>query len=72
MSILSGLALYGYMEIGILKSMEVTHSPIWREVLIVSSISNLNFATLRNLFRLLRSSIGLQWLLRFGTKISRL
>ena len=37
------------------------------EVLIVSGVSILNFSALRNLFRLLRSSIGLHLL--FGTVV---
>ena len=49
--------------------MDITHSPVWREVLIVSGVSFLNFSTLRNLLRLLRSSIGLHLLFGFGTKI---
>ena len=38
----------------------------------VSGVSILNFSTLRNGFRLLRSSIGLHLLLGLGTKNSRL
>ena len=43
-----------------LKSMEVTHSPICREVLIVSLVSILNDSVLRKVFKVLRSRIGLQ------------
>ena len=46
-----------------LKSMDVTHSPVWREVLIVFGVSILNFSALRNLLRLL--------LFGFGTKNNR-
>ena len=37
--------------------MDVTPSPVWREVLIVSGVSILN--VFKNLFRVRRSSIGL-------------
>ena len=50
-----------------LKSMDVTHSPVCREVQIIFGVSILNFSSLRNLLRLLRSSIGLH-LSGFGTK----
>ena len=55
-----------------LNSIEVTHSPCWREFVMVSGISILNFSTLMNGFSLLRSSIDLHRLLGFGTKNSRL
>ena len=48
-----------------LRSMEVTHSHVWREVLIVSGLSILHFSVLRNLLRLLRSSIALDLLFDF-------
>ena len=55
-----------------LKSMEVTHSPECREVLIVSGISIVNDSEFKKVFKLLRSSIGLHRLLGLGTKNSRL
>ena len=51
-----------------MESIDVTHSPVWREVFIVFGVSILNFSTLRNWLRLLRSKMGLHWLLGFGTK----
>ena len=66
----SGLVLYGFMEAVVLEILNVTHSPVWREVLIVSSVSILNFPALRNLFRLVRSSIGLHQLFGLGIKNS--
>ena len=48
--------------------MDVTHSPVWREVLIVSVVSILNFFALRNVLKLLISSIGLHLLFGFGTQ----
>ena len=41
-----------------LKSMDVTDSPVWRKVLILSSVSIMNFSVFRNLFRVLRSKTG--------------
>ena len=70
--IFPGLFLYWYVEVGILKSIEVTHSPCWREVLMVSGVSILNFSALRKRFNFLRSRMGLQRLFGFGTKKSRL
>ena len=55
-----------------LKSMEVTHSPIYREILIVSGVSNLNDSVFRKVFKGLRSRIGLHRLLGLGTKNSQL
>ena len=43
-----------------LKSIEATHSSCWREVLMVSGVSILNFFALRKRFSLLRSRIGVQ------------
>ena len=51
-----------------LKSMEVTHSPACREVLIVSGVSILNDSVFRKVFKVLRSKIGLHRLLGLGTK----
>ena len=53
------------MEVGILESMDVTHTTVCREVQIVSGVSILNFSALRNLLKLLRSSIGLHMLFGF-------
>ena len=61
----------GIWKYASLKSMDVTHSAAWREVLIVSGVSILNFSALRNLLLLLRSSRGLHLLFRFGTKNSQ-
>ena len=67
--IFPGLFLYWNMDIlAPLKSIEVTHSPCWTDVLMVSGVSILNFSALRKRFSLLRSSIGLHLLLGFGTK----
>ena len=55
-----------------MKSIEVTHSPCCREVLMVSGVSILNFSTLRKRFSLLRSRMGLHLLLGLGTRKSRL
>ena len=41
-----------------LKTMKNTHSPACREVLIVSSVSILNDFVFRNVFKVLRSKIG--------------
>ena len=38
------LVLNGYVEVGVLKSMDVTHSRVWREVLVVFGDSILNFS----------------------------
>ena len=51
-----------------MKSMDDTHSPVWREVVIVSGVSILNFSVFSNLFRVLRSKIGLHRLFGFGTR----
>ena len=51
-----------------LKSMDVTHSPAWREVLIVSGVSILNVPVFKKVFKVLRSRIGLHRLLGLGTK----
>ena len=66
--IFPGLFLYRDMEV----SIEVTHSPCQRDVLMVSGVSILYFSVLRKRFNLLKSSMGLHLLLGFGTKNSRL
>ena len=53
-----------------LKSMDVTHSPDFREALIVSGVSFLNESEFKTVFRVLRSRIGIHWLLGLGTKNS--
>ena len=53
-----------------LKSMDVTHSPVCREVLIVSGISILNDSVFRKVFKVLRSKIGLHRLLGLGKRNS--
>ena len=58
----------GMWKYASLKSMEVTHSPACREVLIVSGVSILNDSVFKNLFSALRSKMGLHWLLGLGTK----
>ena len=60
----------GMWKYASLKSMEVTHSPACREVLIVSGVSILNDSVFRKLFTLLRSKMGLNRLLGLGTKNS--
>ena len=55
-----------------LKAIEVTYSPCWWDILMVSSSSILNFYALMNTFSLLRSSMGFHRLFGFGTKKSRL
>ena len=67
----------GWLFIGIwkyvsLKSVEVTNSPACKEVLIVSGVSTLNDSVFKNLFRVLRSKIGLYRLLGLGTRNNRL
>ena len=61
MYVLPGMTLNWYMEYVSLKSMEVTHSPACREVLVVSGVSILNDTVFKILFRVLRSEIGLHW-----------
>ena len=58
------------MEVGVPESKDVTHSPVCREVRIISGVSILNFSALRNLLRWLKFSIGLHMLFGFGTKNS--
>ena len=62
-----GLDVYWDVEVGVLEvhGLEVMHSPGWREVLIDFGVSVLNFSVFRNLFRVLRSKIGLHccWVL---------
>ena len=50
-----------------LKSMDITHSPVCMEVLLLSADSMLNYSNFKNLFRVLRSRIVLH-LLGFVTK----
>ena len=52
--------------------MDVTQSPVCKEVLILSGVSILNFSDFRNLFSELKSRICLHLLLGFGTNKSRL
>ena len=54
------------------RSIEVTHSPFLREAWIDSGVSMLNFETVVNWFRELRSITGLQQFIGFGTKKSQL
>ena len=61
-----------YVEVCFLKSMDVTHSPAWREVLIVSGVSILNVPVFKKVFKVLRTRTGLHRLLGSGTKNSRL
>ena len=55
-----------------LKSMDVTHFPTWREVLMVSGVSILNDPVFKKVFKVLRSRMGLHRLLGLGTKNSPL
>ena len=57
-----------------LKSIEVTHSPACREVLIFSDVSILNDSVFRNrkVLKVHRFKIGLHQLLGFGTSNSLL
>ena len=57
----------GISKYASLKSMD-NLSPVWREALIVSGVFILNLSALRNLLRLLRSSLYLHLLFGFGTK----
>ena len=66
--VLPGLTVNWYVEVCFLKSMDVTHSPAWREVLIVSGFSILNVPVFKKVFKVLRSGIGLHRLLGLGTK----
>ena len=63
---------FGIWKYVSLKSMEVTHSPVCREVLIVSGVSILNDSVFRKVFKGVRSRICLHRLLGLGTKNSRL
>ena len=63
---------YGYMEVGVREINGCDILPRLEAVLIVSDISILYISALRNLFRLLRTKMGLRRLLGFGTKNSRL
>ena len=62
----------GMWKYASLKSMDVTHSPAWREVLIVSGVSILNVPVFKKVFKVLRTRTGLHRLLGSGTKNSRL
>ena len=62
----------GIWKYASLKSMDVTHSPTWREVLMVSGVSILNDPVFKKVFKVLRSRMGLHRLLGLGTKNSRL
>ena len=53
-----------------LKSMDVTHRPFYLEVLMVSAVSTLMVSDFRYLLNYLRSRIGLNLLLVYGTKKS--
>ena len=70
--VFSGMFLYRDMEVSIFEIYRSNHSPVWREVLMVSGVSILNFSTLRKRLSLLKSSMGLHLLFGFGTKNSRL
>ena len=65
-----GLTVNWYWKYASLKSIEVTHSPACREVLIVSGVSILNDSVFRKVFKVLRPKIGLHQLLGLGTKNS--
>ena len=72
-NVLLGLTLNQYVEVyASLKSMEVIYSLACMEVLIVSGVSILNNSVFKNLYKVLRSSIGLHWLLGLGTRKSLL
>ena len=65
--------MYWNVKIDILEVyMDVTHFPVWREVLILSGVFILNFSVFRNLIRVLRFKIDLNLLLGLGTKKCRL
>ena len=73
-SLATTMKLHGnwYMEVWVLKSMDVTHSPACREVLIASGVSILNDSEFTEVFKVLRSRTGLHRLLGLGSKNSRL
>ena len=63
---ISDIYLIGFVWVyGSRKSMDATHSPVCREVWIISGLRILNLFALRNLLRLFRSSIGLHLLFGF-------
>ena len=64
-----GIGIWRYAS---LKSMDVTHSPACREVLIASGVSILNDSEFKKVFKALRSRTGLHQLLGLGSKNSRL
>ena len=68
-----GISLTGYICTGMwkyasFKSMEVTFSSVWCEVLVFSGVSIMKVSDFRYLFSKLSSRIGLPMMLGFGTK----
>ena len=67
MQVFPGLWVYWDIDVS-LKSMDYTHSPVCKVVLMLFDVSILNFSDIRYLFSELRYRIAFHFLLGFGTK----